>query len=302
MFDGKAFGEQMVEVVRSYFDEATTPLIRRIAELEARGPAKDGVDGKDGQDGRDGQDAQPVTEEQIADAVARHMAANPPAAGKDGEDGQSADMDALKAHCAELVKALPTPEKGKDGQDGQSADMDALKAHCAALVDALPKAKDGQDGRDGTDGIGLAGAMIDRDGALNVTLSNGEVRKLGPVVGRDGQDGEHGKRGEAGFSLTDFETEWRPEDKVLVLRWTAGETTYSHELLVPYVRDQGVWTEGKEYLPGDGVTWGGSFWIAQEDTSAKPEAGRSWRLAVKRGRDGKDFAGPQARPAETVKI
>lgn len=45
--------------------------------------------------------------------------------------------------------------------------------------------------------------------------------------------------------------------------------------------------QGVKYLEGDGVTWGGSFWIAQKDTATKPDGGE-WRLAVKKGRDGKD--------------
>jgi len=267
MLDTKAIAAALAPIVKSHVAEATAPLIARIAELEKRQPER----GKDGKDGKDGRDAEPVSEEQIAAAVERYLIANPPAAGKDGSDGQ-------------------------DGDAGADADMDALKSHCEDLIAALPRP---ENGKDGADGVGLAGAMIDRDGELNVTLTNGEVRKLGPVVGKDGLNGE---RGPEGFSLTDFDTDWRPEEKALVLRWTAGETTYSHELFVPYVRDVGVWTEGRSYLQGDGVTWAGSFWIAQDDTTEKPDVGKGWRLAVKRGRDGKDFAGPKAPTKAPVRI
>jgi hypothetical protein len=51
------------------------------------------------------------------------------------------------------------------------------------------KGMDGKDGADGKDGVGLAGALIDRDGSLVVTLTNGEVKSLGSVVGKDGADG-----------------------------------------------------------------------------------------------------------------
>lgn len=297
MFDGKAFGEQMVEVVRQYVANETATLLARIAELEKRQPepgkdGRDGADGRDGKDGADGRDAEPVSDEQIAAAVERYLIDNPPAAGKDGANGKDgapgadADMDVLKSHCEGLIATLPKPENGKDGRDG----IDGKDGE---------KGENGQDGKDGADGVGLAGAMIDRDGELNVTLTNGEVRKLGPVVGKDGRDGE---RGPEGFSLTDFDTDWRPEDKVLILSWDAGEHRYSHELFIPYLRDCGVWTEGANYLKGDGVTWGGSFWTAQDDTSEKPDGSKYWRLAVKKGRDGKDFAGPQPKPSEKVRI
>lgn len=200
--------------------------------------------------------------------------------GRDGADAPPVSDEQITAAVQRYLSVNP-PAAGADGRDG---------------ADGQPGAK-GEDGRDGVDGVGLAGAVIDRAGELNVTLTNGQVRNLGPVVGKDGRDGVNGERGDAGFSLTDFDTDWRPEEKVLVLRWDAGETSYSHELFVPYVRDMGVWAEGKSYLKGDGVTWAGSFWIAQDDTSDKPDVGKGWRLAVKRGRDGKDFAGPAATKA-----
>lgn len=55
------------------------------------------------------------------------------------------------------------------------------------------------------------------------------------------------------------------------------------------VLDQGVWREA-EYEKGDAVTYGGSLWIAQEDQpEGAPGATKSWRLAVKKGRDGRDL-------------
>src|SRR5690606_32776972 len=62
------------------------------------------------------------------------------------------------------------------------------------------------------------------------------------------------------------------------------------EARLPIPMDRGVWKEGQPYKAGDGVTWGGHFWIAQGDTSEKPDTGKGWRLAVKKGRDGKDAA------------
>jgi hypothetical protein len=50
----------------------------------------------------------------------------------------------------------------------------------------------------------------------------------------------------------------------------------------------GVWQPGL-HKRGDAVTWNGSLFIAQRDTEAKPETSDAWRMAVKRGRDGKDL-------------
>lgn len=63
---------------------------------------------------------------------------------------------------------------------------------------------------------------------------------------------------------------------------------------------QGVWREGADFLKGDVVTWAGSSFIAQRDTSDKPETTDAWKLATKRGRDGKD--GRIDRPPPVVKL
>jgi integrin beta 3 len=78
------------------------------------------------------------------------------------------------------------------------------------------------------------------------------------------------------------------------LRWQFGSNTV--DLKTAIVLDAGVWKDGT-YSQGDGVTWAGSFWIAQADTSAKPGGdSQDWRLAVKRGRDGKDGKGESGPP------
>jgi integrin beta 3 len=51
--------------------------------------------------------------------------------------------------------------------------------------------------------------------------------------------------------------------------------------------DRGIWRT-KDYSAGDGVTFKGSYWIAERDTDGRPgEPDSGWRLAVKRGRDGR---------------
>jgi len=52
--------------------------------------------------------------------------------------------------------------------------------------------------------------------------------------------------------------------------------------------DRGTWKEGLVASKNHGCTHEGSFWIAQRATMSKPGTSDDWRLAVKRGRDGKD--------------
>jgi hypothetical protein len=62
--------------------------------------------------------------------------------------------------------------------------------------------------------------------------------------------------------------------------------------------DRGVHQTGRAYERGDGVSYHGGFWIAQERTSEEPGTGATWRLAVHRGKPGKQ--GPPCRCTERV--
>ena len=138
-----------------------------------------------------------------------------------------------------------------------------------------------------------------------------EVRALAPTPGPRGERGEQGKQGPPGERGTKGETGRNASDLTFLqdyvveqvgraiktasvttsdggrtLRWAIGETV--HEIKTAIVLDAGVWKEGTTYVAGDGVTSGGSFFIAQSDTTAKPGKSDEWRLAVKRGTDGRD--------------
>lgn len=215
-------------------------------------------------------------------------------------------LEAFEVRLA-AVEARPTVkgEPGEKGADGQSISLDDVaplieRAVGAAVASiAIPKdgadgvhGKDGApgaDGRDGKDGVSLAGALIDRSGTLVVTLSDGTTRDLGPVIGKDGlpgQAGSDGKDGVDGLGFDDMTVEHDGE-RGFVLRFERGDVKKEFSFVIPAVLDRGVWREG-QYQKGDGATWGGSFFIAQRDTSDKPETSDAWRLSVKRGRDGKD--------------
>ncbi|UHD44918.1 hypothetical protein LUX29_18110 [Aureimonas altamirensis] len=145
-------------------------------------------------------------------------------------------------------------------------------------LDALPVAKDG---------VGLASALIDRSGNLVLTLSDGTTRELGVVVGKDG---DPGKDGRDGFSLEAFDASLADDGRTVLLSFEQDDVKFIAEMAIPTIIDRGVYKAGQEYAQGDAVTWAGSLWIAQAKTSEKPDSGQGWRLAVKRGRDGKDAA------------
>ena len=74
-----------------------------------------------------------------------------------------------------------------------------------------------------------------------------------------------------------FEIRWLREGKIV--------KTHQHRFATPH--DKGVWKPDVDYRRGAGVSWGGSWFIAQVDhPQGKPEQSKEWRMAVKRGRDG----------------
>lgn len=173
-----------------------------------------------------------------------------------------------------------------------------------AIADALALVRDGKDGARGLDGInGKDGAPGERGepgergaegpagspGAAGIDGRDGQPGAPG-APGRDGVDGKDGApglNGKDGLGFDDLSVEFDGE-RTVVLKFTREDQVKEFPIVIPAVLDRGVWKEGS-YSRGDGVTWGGSFFIAQRDTDAKPETTDSgWRLAIKRGRDGKD--------------
>lgn len=261
---------------------------------------------KDGRDGIDGKNADPIADADIAAAVAQYLDANPPKPGDPGAPGEAGkDADAVSAEqiAAAVDAVLP----------------DLIRNAVAHHLNANPPAA-GRDGIDGKDGIGLAGALIDRSGSLVLTLGDGTVRDLGCVVGKDAdvatvanlisegiavlppaRDGRDGSDGKDGLGFDDLEFEHDGE-RGFALKFVKGERTKRFEFSVPVVLDRGVYRDGQQYEKADAVTFGGSLFIAQCDTSEKPETGKDWRLAVKHGRNGKDGVVRQILPPTPVKI
>jgi collagen triple helix repeat protein len=146
----------------------------------------------------------------------------------------------------------------------------------------------------------------------------GEVGKQGAMgpAGSDGKDGKPGAKGEPGRNaadlnyLQDYAVEqvaralktatMTTPDGGRTLRWAIGDAV--HEIKTAIVLDAGVWKEGASYAAGDGVTLGGSFFIAQTATTAKPGKSDDWRLAVQRGKDGNNYRPDEKRAAEPIRF
>jgi integrin beta 3 len=126
-------------------------------------------------------------------------------------------------------------------------------------------------------------AMLEAREALK-----GDPGPAGPA-GPQGDPGAAGRDGVDGLGFQDIDVQHDGE-RAFTFKFVRGERVKEiGAFAVPVVLDRGVFKEGATYDRGDGVTFGGSFFIAQKHTAAKPEdAGGDWRLAVKRGREGRE--------------
>ncbi|MFV1846446.1 hypothetical protein ACNJRW_09670 [Stenotrophomonas maltophilia] len=283
MTDPIDFGKEIGGLIR----EAIAPVKRELEELRERAPEK----------GDPGQDAEPVDVDALADlvvakllesprlltlvdvatadAVSKHFEANPV------QHGRDADPAMIEATVKAAVDAMPVP---KDGRDADPVTEQQLAAAVAKhLTENPPQA--------GADGVGLAGAMIDRAGELVITTTKGETIRLGKVVGEDGRDG------------LSFETAAGDYDVERGFVITLGAGDRRKEFVLPYMVHRGFWREGLGVKAGESITHDGALWIAKRSNASKPclENDQDWALGARKGRDGKDGKSVRV-PAEPVQL
>jgi hypothetical protein len=187
------------------------------------------------------------------------------------------ELQAIKAKIAELEGRKPDAPQGEKGEQGERGE----------------KGETGADGSNGRDGAGIVDGFVSRDGHLIATLSDGSTRDFGEIIGKDGRDGRDGKKGKDGFGFDDMDVCVLDDDRTIELSFRRGEDEKAFTLKWPTVIDRGPFKIDRRlpYEAGDGVTWGGQFYICNEQTNDKPDLskdGKPWRLAVRKGRDGKD--------------
>ncbi|HGW5085394.1 TPA: hypothetical protein ACQGPQ_001135 [Pseudomonas aeruginosa] len=274
MIDPVEFGKAMGAIVR----EATAPLIERIDWLEKA-----------------------LTERPDLEAIAKQVAALIPIP-KDGEPGQDADMEALKAHLGELVKAIPAPADGlsvviddvvslirdevaKAFSDlpppapGKDADMEALRAHLGELVKGLQLPP--------VPTIEEVAATFERRFS-DLTLS--WERQARETFDKAADRMPIPKDGRDALPLESFHLALGEDGRTVTVKMQAGDVVVEKSVRIASVIDRGVFSAEKSYEQGDGTTYGGCYWIAQKDApEGVPGGSTDWRLAVKKGRDGKDL-------------
>ena len=262
MTDIKQIADGVVQKVRSFVSKEISLLAAQMDErfkaLPAPQKGDSGERGEAGADGLPGKDAEPVDVDGVVREVLKRTIV--PLNGKDGEPG-AAGKDGERGSDG---------EKGADGRDGRDG-------------------KDGKDGRDGADGqdafdIDILDAIDETKRYRRGTVAshNGGLWYAGKTTtGMDGWKCIVEGQPEIVIHMSDERT---IEVKTISTTGAQKSATFS----MPVVLDAGYYREGDAYEKGDGVTFGGSYWIAQSLTRTKPEIGNDeWRLAVKKGRDAK---------------
>lgn len=263
-----------------------------------------------GKDGRDGSDADiqalvGIIEDRVAKAVAALPVPKDGKDGRDGTDGKSVSVDDLRPMIEDFLKAIPPPQNGRDGVDGKSVSVEDVlptvqkwfeeyAATARRFIESIPAPKDGRDGIDGKS-ITVDDVLPHFQQAFDKWALDFERRAQDihtrllatfdkPTDGRDGVDGKDGADG-LGFDDIDITHDGERGFTIAVVR---GERRKEFTFQLPVVLERGVWKSDRTYERGDAVTADGSYWIAQKDApSGKPGQSPDWRLAVKKGRDGK---------------
>lgn len=277
-FDGKAFGLEIVSAVKAHIGDVLAPIVARLEAVERR--FDEFPTPKDGKDADPHQAAALAAERILPELKELRSAVE--------AIKPAPELPDVAAMVSQAVAALPVAKDGAPGADG----------------------KDGADGREGPagtagrDGLDAVEFLRSAEDHLIVTLSNGTTRDLGAFVGKDGAAGRDGDKGIDGKDGTDGvgfdDLELVETEAGVFLRCVRGDVV--KEWRLPIVTDRGVFKDGHTYRKGDGVTWGGSFWIAQDETTDKPDSGKGWRLAVKKGRDGKDGTMKEAPKPTPIKV
>lgn len=362
--------DELFLAIDDYVRRAVQPLQKKIAELEGRLVIVRGIDGKEGpsgRDGRDGIDGKSIDPADVRAMVAEMVKAMPaPKDGMQGPMGESGPMGPMgpkgeagpmgpmgpkgeagpmgpKGDRGEMGPKGDPGESGADGMDGKDGAAGADGKDGARGIDG----KDGAAGVNGRDGASILSAIIDADGALVLTASDGNKHVAGIVRGRDGingKDGAPGLKGDAGRDAASIRPlpyiedakaypagtvahhrggSWfadgetlplkgkAPQDcgwipmaigeasldisldgdgrTVIVKRTTSTGVALERRFTLPVVLDKGLYDPAAKYQRGDAVTYAGSLFIARKDgPDGAPKGSLDWRLAVKRGSDGKD--------------
>lgn len=339
MLDLKQIGDAVILSVKGYVATAILSVTKRIDEVELlvksipAGPqGEKGADGANGIDGIPGIQGEPGKKGEKGDLGEQGLAGQDGVNGKDGApgpkgeqgergeagqpgndgqdgvpgepglNGKDADPALIAKAIAEAVAVIPRP------QDGKSITVEdvrpLIEEQIAKAAAALPAPKDGRDGVDGK-----SFTIDDVRSFLEIETARWEVnfeRRAADLLQRaiDRMPAaKDGKDGRDAFDLDDVDLSQSEDGRTITLSFRRGDQVKEKSFTLDVPLDRGVFRPDATYAKGDGVTWGGSFFISQKAAPiGKPGESDDWRLAVKRGQNGKDATPGEPKKIEPVRL
>jgi integrin beta 3 len=266
------WADLVVESAKSWLRRNVAPIVDRLKALEDRVaaiPAR-AIKGDPGDPGPRGEQGPPGLDgaKGVDGAIGPQGLQGP--AGPQGPQGE-AGKDGIPGDAGAKGDQGPAGLDGRDGRDGEPG-RDALQID---VLDGIDPTKRYQRGTFACHGGGIVRSYR----ATDPIPDGGIIEKAGwHVVVRGVADVLVDQIDERSFCMSVVLSDGVRVQKMF---------------LTPSLLDRGVFKSSDDglapsYGRGDVVTWDGSMWIAQRDTSEKPGASDAWRLSVKRGRDGRD--------------
>ena len=230
------------------------------------------------------------------------------------EPSQPLSVEDMRPLLKEMVDAIEIPkgDKGdsitiddvrpilKEAIEGLSFDITALEKQVTDAIAAIPEVENGKDGIAPT-----ADEVAKSMEGLFSAWALGFERKADGVLEKAVdklRQPEDGKPGRDAIPLDDFEIQLAEDGRTVKMALKRGEDVIERSIKIPAILDRGVYKRGQSYEKGDGVSYGGSFWIAQKDApEGVPGSSDDFRLAVKRGRDGRESVKIE-RQSDKVKV
>ena len=323
--DGKSVSiDEIVPLVAAEVEKASAVLPSLVeAEIAKIPPPRDGVDG------RDGKDADPQVLADLSATVATLRTLPDEIATLRAQPVAPASL--LINDAGNLVAVYPDGAtkdvgrvRGEDGKRGASV-MDGSIDDAGNLTLRMSDARNinagkarGDDGKDGTPGP--AGPPGRDANELAVLPGIDETKSYVPGTQAYYRGGViHAVRQTDPLTDDDFtkagwrmaqegiaeEIERSVDDGRIIERettYTSGRV-YTRRIKTAAAIYRGVWKDGSHYERGDTVTRDGSTWHCEASTDGTPGISKDWKLAVKRGQNGKDGKpgerggpGPEGKP------
>jgi|ERR1041385_980172 chitodextrinase len=233
--------------------------------------------------------------------------------GEKGERGEKGEPGEVGWPGAVGDRGEPGPvgPKGEPGEKGEKGERGEPGEPGLSIVGEKGEpGKMGETGRDGRDGVGIQGPPGERGERGRDALEIEILPMIDPTKSYPrGTFAEHaggtiravrntdpitGTLQQAGWSVlwdgeANFEVVRDPDLRTFSFKRTlTSGRTFEFTFKTPVMIYRGIWREGQAYSQGDTVTWAGSTWHCNADsTTAKPGDGADWQLSTKRGQDGK---------------